>query len=222
MVSARSYVRIIPLALGIAMLIPESAVASSILFDCITSNNLASCSTGVGQFYVEATDAGGGIVDFKVLNVGSSTSSITDVYFDDGTLLGIASVTSSAGVNFSQGATPTDLPGGLLADPDFVTTVGFSADSNEPSVLNGVDPNEWVNIQFNLLAGKTFADTLAALDDGSLRIGLAATFGTVSSESFVSRSTDTTVPEPVSVISLGLVVASVRAYRRRGSPTRMA
>jgi hypothetical protein len=41
-------------------------------------------------------------VNFLFTNQGPLASSITDVYFDDGTLLGIAGVTNFSGVDFSQ------------------------------------------------------------------------------------------------------------------------
>jgi hypothetical protein len=137
-----------------------AAGATILAFDCLTNNNATNCATGEAQFTVELIDPGSaGIVDFKFLNIGSNASSITDVYFDDGTLLGISDVVGGVGTDFSAGASPTNLAGGNLATPAFVATAGFSADSNDPSVANGVGLGEFVTIRFDLLPGKTFADS---------------------------------------------------------------
>lgn len=172
-------------------------------FYCVSNNSAVDCAAGVDQLAVEVVDLGSGQVRFDFTNSGPNASSITDVYFDDGTLLGIASIVNGTGVNFSQGATPGDLPSGNNATPPFQTTAGFSADSDEPPPLNGVNPGEQLGIIFNLINGQDYADTLAALADGSLRIGIHVQgFDGGGSESFVN----TPVPEPgfYGLLSLGL------------------
>ena len=117
---------------------------------------------------------------FKFRNEGPVASSICDVYFDDGTLLGMAGVIDSSGTSFSQGARPRDFPGGAALSPAFETTADFSADSDSPPQPNGVNPGEWVGIIFNLKPGKTFASVIEAIglglsnpwDENSLRIGI--------------------------------------------------
>lgn len=162
------------------------------------------------QLAVEVNPAGPGQVSFTFTNNVGIASSITDVYFDDGTLLGIATVTYSAGVNFSQGASPGNLPGGNLATPAFVTTAGFSADSNPPTEANGVDAaNEWLTITFNLINGKTFNDTIAALASGELRIGLhvQAIGQTGGSDSYINNPNPIPLPGAALLGALGLAVA---------------
>lgn len=166
------------------------------------------------QLFVDVTDAGSGQVDFKFLNSGPLASSITDVYFDDGTLLGIASVINGPGVEFSQGASPGNLPGGETVTPPFEATAGFTADSDAPVSANGVNPGEFLTIRFNLKDGKTFADTIAALDGGvDLRIGIHVQgLPDGESDSFITSGQ---VPEPASIVAwlvctsgLGLVLRS--------------
>jgi hypothetical protein len=77
---------------------------TSYLFEDITHSNAGAEADGETNLKVDVIDLGGNQVRFTFTN--NSSSSLADVYFDDGALLGIASITSSAGVSFSQGASP--------------------------------------------------------------------------------------------------------------------
>jgi hypothetical protein len=180
------------------------------------------------QLCVNVTDAGVGQVLFTFYNNPPDfpdfyipddpvPSSITDVYFDDGSLLGIANIFDEhAGVSFSSPATPGDLPGGSSIEPPFETTAGFSADSDTPVQPMGANPGESVGILFNLKDEQTFADVLAAIYKGfddplggeSLRIGLhLQSIGPESgSDSFIM----TPVPGAVILGLLGLSVAGIK------------
>jgi hypothetical protein len=121
-------------------------------FARITRNSPADVAS---QFSVSVTDERNNQVGFKFTNAVGTPSSITDIYFDDGALFEIASITSSPGVAFSRGARPPNLPGGNALDPVFETTAGFLADSDCPIPENGVDAAvEWVQIIFSLQSGK--------------------------------------------------------------------
>lgn len=199
--SARSVIAALLLGLSFAVAQTPAAAAISLSFYDITHGNAGAEADGEANLAVEVLDLGGNQVRFKFTN--NSSSSLTDVYFDDGTLLGIASISYSSGVNFSQGAAPPNLPGSNLATPTFQVTQGFSADSNNPVSQNGVSQNEWLAIDFSLLSGKTFNDTIAALmlpnggGTGDLRIGVRvqdfASGG--SGESFINNAISP-IPEP--------------------------
>lgn len=188
-----------------------SAEAAVLEFSCITPNAAAECAAGESQFAVEVIAGSGDQVGFVFTNVGANASSITDVYFDDGTLLGIASIASSPGVTFTQLASPRNLPGGASISPAFETTADFSADSSPPVQPSGVNPGESLTIYFNLQGGGTLADVLAELADGRLRIGIHGQgFANGGSASFVNVP----LPEPGSLALLA-AAAGLAALRRR-------
>jgi hypothetical protein len=147
---------------------------------------------------------------FRFTNLIGIPSSICDVYFDDGALLGIASVSGSPGVSFSVGASPGNLPGGNSISPPFETSAPnewFATDSDSPVFANGVNSaSEYLDILFNLQTGMTYANVVSSLADGSLRVGLhmQAIGATGGSDSYVNGGGDGVVPAPAAV-SLGLI-----------------
>jgi hypothetical protein len=204
-------------ALGLVIGSAAMAAPVTVNFTRITSNGSANPAA---QLSAIISDAGSNQVAVRFLNDVSNgmAASITDVYFDDGTLMGISSVTSSAGVNFSQGASPGNLPGGNNISPAFETTQGFSADSNPPITANGVNSSsEWLDVTFNLINNKTFADTVVALGTGELRIGMHVQgIGQAGdSEGFVNTPPSVVIPLP-GAAGMGIAgLLGVAAIRRR-------
>lgn len=207
---------LLPLALlAAAILSPGGAQAQVFGFDCITDSQAANCAAGQAQLSVELKAAPGGAVDFVFRNAGPAASSITDVYFDDGTLLALATLSGSAGVSFSQGASPPNLPGGQAIG--FQTTAGFLADSDAPVSVNGVNPGEMLTVRFTLQPGRSFADTVNALTLGNeLRIGVhVQAFSGGGSESFVNLTSPVPEPQTLGLWAAGMAVVVAWARRRR-------
>lgn len=196
--------------IGVLMLPVGTASAVSYGFGCITNNSATDCGIAEAQITMDVSDEGGGQVRFTFSNGGPLASVIESLYFDDGTLLGIASIVNGPGVSFMQGGTPPDLPGGQMVSPPFVTTAGFLADSDPAVSMTGVGPGEFVAIIFDLQAGGTFGDVIAELADGTLRAGIHVIgFASGGSESLVN------VPEPGTGVLALLGLAGFGVMRRR-------
>lgn len=202
------------LAGAAGLLAATTASADTFTFVNITDNNSFDAAMGEAQLSVDVEAEGPTQVRFTFRNVGPDALSVTDVYFDDGSLLGIAQIIDSDGVNFSQDASPPDLPGGETLTPPFEVTEGFSADSDPAVVQNGINPGETLVIIFDLQSGKIFLDVLGDLDSGALRIGLHVQgYDSGGSESYVN--TTSTVSEPGSLVGAFMGLAGLFAIRRR-------
>ncbi len=209
-----------------AVLCLPGLAAETYTFDNITNNNPTDAAIGEAQLFVDVSDAGGGLVLFTFRNTGPLPSSIADVYFDDGPLSGISGlidaddgVGGDAGVDFSTGATPSNLPGGNSIFPVFTATAGLTADSDPPVQPNGVNPGEQLGMLLTLAASNDFNDVIADLGDGDLRIGIHVQgFASGGSESFINNPGNgngiEVIPSPSAVVLGGIGVLAVGLLKK--------
>ncbi len=205
--------------------------AATISFACISGNDSSgtSCAIGAAQLAVTVTDIGDNKVQFWFTNHGPGASSIADVYFNDNvndryvaSIVGLIDaddgIGGSSGVDFSVGANPKELPGAKSIPNVFQTTTGLSADSDAPVQPNGVNPGEYLGIQFLLSSGKTYADLLSGLSSGAFRIGIHVQgFNGGYSESMINTPYVTAVPVPAAAWLLGSGLLGMAAVGRRRS-----
>lgn len=191
-------------ALGVGLLgagQEASAESLTLNFAGIASTvGTADHAEAAGGLRVIVSDEGVGAnqVKFTFLNVATANSNltpvITDIYFQDGTLLGIAQIIDQPGgkrgyltdyreIEDAGSQQSTNFPGGNSINPAFDPTVGINffglTPDGSPSKL-GIGVGETLGVVFNLLNGLDFEDVRSALntpppstsDRPSLRIGM--------------------------------------------------
>ena len=174
-----------------------SAFATIYPFTIFTDNGDYNDDPGI-NIYMDVWN-GDNIAYFTFYNDSTVQSSITNIYFDDGTLIGATlDIINGPGTLFAEDG-PDNLPGGSI--------IGFNADrefnigATPPPPDNGINNigGEWVTIEFELLGG-TLQDLLNELNSSALRVGIhIQNFTDGSSESAVNE-----IPEPATVLIFGL------------------
>jgi hypothetical protein len=208
------------IAVAVLAAASSGALADTYNFSSCSNSIAQSATAGNTQLRMDVTGAAGNRAEFKFYWVGTVPMSICDIYFDDagtsgpGVLgtFGNSDLTQSSGVDFSQGATPANLPSGGT----FLTSTGMSTDSNAGPggiTAHGVNTSsEYLIISIPILSGKVFADVIAALNNGfvdannrGLRVGLhvqaigTGYAGAGGSESFINTPNEN---EPQVIVPL--------------------
>lgn len=183
------------------------AQASTYNFSCITNNSATDCGTGETQTAMEVVNLGGNQVEFVFSMQGTHNASIAEIYFYDGTLLGIASINDNpaGGVDYYEQTSRNQKLPGIGYGP----TKAFAAvDAANPAPFNGVNPSEQVGIVFDLQAGLDYNDVITALSipydpsssNGALLVGIHVTaFDSGGSESLIHHA----VPLPAAAWLFG-------------------
>ena len=184
----------------VCMLGAGSAFGTLYPFTIFTNDGDYNDDPGV-NIYMDV-DNGGNIAKFSFYNDSTVESTVTRIYFDDGTLLGATQgIINGPGTDFVEKYPgPGDVPGHNIIDFNADREFNIGADSPPPvNGISNIGVGEWVTIEFELVGG-TLQDVLNELNDGSLRVALhIQAFADGSSESAVNA-----IPEPATVLLLGL------------------
>ena len=197
--------------------IPVSNVQANIhrfYFDIFTENG-PYCDDPRLNMYMEVSNGEPEVVDFTFYNISTIGSSLAKIYFDDGVLLNIATITNGPGTVFEQGASGANLPGGNLIG--FVADREFTIGADPPPSQNGVnpaEPPEWVKIRFNLDTGSDMEDVIAELYTGELRVGIhIISIDNLTGGSY-SESALAVIPEPATLSLLAIGAAALLRKRK--------
>ena len=208
-----------------------NAVVTYGFCDTTQNSNPANVAIGISQFFVDVSyvdpilPGTAGQVLFTFRNEGPEPSSITDVYFFDGILLGISSLYSSVGVvNFDTDGDPHILPGDIFQDLKLVDLYFVADSETQPPTLhdNGINPGEGLSVLFDLVTGiypeGYFGRVINLIGSGHIVIGVRAQdFNTFTAcdgdEQFVMNSVP--IPAPGAVMLGGIGIAFVGWLRRR-------
>jgi len=210
--------------MAVATLMSLSSQATPISFQLYPSGN---SNPDIGsQLAMEVSAYGANQALFMIQNNGPIQSTITDVLFYDGALLGIAALQDK-----------DDTIGGLLglSTVDFTKDAPFRPDSlpsypaatfgadrdSKGGVSNGIDSGEYLGVLFDLKLGQNFQDLLAGLEDGHVSVGLhVQRIGTTGGSDWYQSKTPsstTTLPVPdggLTVAFLGIVCFGLVGLRR--------
>ena len=173
----------------LAVLVLNTLAYANIIYDFHIFNNPSYENDPRLNFTLTITDegltsSGRQKAGFTFNNNSTIGSSITDIYFDARPDTGSSLVFYDAlifegpGVSFSKYASPRTLPSGNMLTPVFDRYPEYSADSDSPVSLNGINPNEWLKLTFTLKYNRTIDDIIAEIANGgsctenNLRIGI--------------------------------------------------
>jgi hypothetical protein len=148
---------------------------------------------------------------------GGAQSSITDIYFDDSAhILSSMTIVNSSGVSYSNGASPTNLPGIAAAGVSF--TPRYSADSDYPTITDGVNPGEYVNFRFKA----DYNTVVQNLTTNCLRLGVYVQgYANGYSESFISTTTPPPGAPAPGALALGFMGLIFTRFMPRRKPVRV-
>lgn len=180
-------------------------------FEIITQNGDYYDDPGF-DVYVDVND-GADRANFTFYNDSEFDCVIAQIYYDDGTLLGIDYILNGPGTLFERGATPGDLPGGGILLPPFEADREFNIGAENPAPENGVNsipPGEWVKISFDLINGGSLDDVIDELIAGDLRVGIhVISFPDGSSEGAIMT------PEPCTLTLFALGAGLLLRLRKK-------
>ncbi|MHC4396270.1 MAG: PEP-CTERM sorting domain-containing protein [Planctomycetota bacterium] len=169
------------------------------------------------DFTVEVWDLDGQAV-FEFKNNSIMDSVITEIYFDDYTLLELDHIQNYVidadnriGTMFGNDRlSPKNLPGANLLAPDFQANRLLSVQPSSPPPKWGIGPDEKLRLFFNLTNGHYFTDLISAINsEQDLRIGMHIQCLGLNDDS----ASAVNIPEPSTLLLFGLGAVILRKRR---------
>jgi hypothetical protein len=201
----------------VCLLTAHAASATSFSFHCISGDGGGDCMIATDELWVDVQDEGAGDFSITLHNESGVRSPLKSLFVEDagGLIAGLVSIGGSPGVGFEHGGKPPGLPSGSVED--FQEDWVFSALNPKPQ--NGVGSGEELTIVFTLADGVSYADVIAAMTAGTLRLGVhAPPFGTGGNHSFVTGGGGGAIPAPEpGTLALLAAAGAGWALRRRGA-----
>jgi len=197
--------------------------AISYSFDIFTDNGLYNDDPGVKL--VAEVSGGFEQASFKFYNNSTVDCVIANIYFEDGSLLGLDTIVNGPNTLFINGGTPKNMPSANTLSPAFNATREFTTSADNPMPQNGISnvtvpAKKWLQLNFSLMNNKSIQDVYNELNSGTLRVGAhVIAFADGSSESAILvPSTGEVIPDNPELpepVSLALLVTGAVALLSR-------
>ena len=195
-------------ALAVVALLAAQNNSSAFVF---TFQNVTTVANDYApQLSVDVFDLGSGALQFKFMNDGPVAGRIAGISFQDlDGLLSSQTLVELAGVNFKSGG-GANIPNSM----SFTEVASFNL-TKDGAAVNGVDPAQWLGVNFF----GDFDDVIAAINDGKIGMGLhvISIMPDGGSQKFVNEvppSQTTNVPDGgPTLVLLGSAVIALCALR---------
>ncbi|MEG4305321.1 PEP-CTERM sorting domain-containing protein [Microcoleus sp. D3_18a_C4] len=199
----------------------SAAPASAFSFSNIASDN-TSGDAYVNSFSFDVLDRGSNNVLFNIFNNNKDKSAadifIAAVHFDTGSntnLLSAFGIINSAGVNFTNGATPLPQTNNLATPWSTDFAAGITG------TRNGVQAGEVLGLSFT----GNYNNVVSALNNGTLRLGMhvRGIGKNGDSDVFVSSTSNTeATPEPLTMLAAAAAVGFGAKFKKQRAQAQKA
>ncbi len=151
-------------------------------------------------------------VGFKFYNDSLVNSSIARIYFESNPFLTNVEIINGIGTNFEQFKRNANLPGGNSLGTPFVEDDELAFYAKAPPPKNGVNPEQWVQFNFEFNTSYTFEDIINSLNIAEMRVGMhIIALPDGSSEAAVT-------PEPTTLIMFAFGSFLFMTKRKKAKP----